>query len=539
MTDICKKIFYISFVFLVLIDIRVEACFAQISGSPFSTGVASSPVYSLSYSPDGTKLAVTNESNNSITVFNVNTSTGALSSIFCTITIPGTSGNSSPRGISFLPTLNNIFTVVTQGGGGPVFNERVRVFDTSSCSQVQVFDTIDGSNQHSGVAYNNTGTLLAASTIANGTPGVIWLLSNPSTGVLTSSTPPFAPFVTGTGVGDPEEVCFSPNGNFLAAANKTAASVSLFNVVGTNLTFNTTVSISGVTPSTSWGVKYSPSGSCLAVSGGNKVTLFSVNPSTGALTQTDQQTVTSPARGVAFSSDGAYLAVASEAASSNIAIFTVNNTTCTLTPITPLPVPPSGTAIGVQWAPLVGSNYYLAAGFSASRVAVFGYANLISSITPAPTASVVEGGYIVFSSTTSGGVLPYTAFQWFKNGSPISGATMSTYSIFPAVPGDAGNYSLRVTDFCGIQSTSPQTALSVTAKSLSVYISGSSAICYGNPTILTAIASGGVPPYSYLWSPGGQTVDNITVSTPGTYMVTVTDNNSVMAQASRTVYAVN
>jgi hypothetical protein len=56
-----------------------------------------------------------------------------------------------------------------------------------------------------------------------------------------------------------------------------------------------------------------------------------------------------------------------------------------------------------------------------------------------------------------------------------------------------------------------------------VNITGNTTICQGSSTTLTANASGGTPPYSYLWSTG-ETTENITVSAAGPYSVTVTDS---------------
>ena len=47
----------------------------------------------------------------------------------------------------------------------------------------------------------------------------------------------------------------------------------------------------------------------------------------------------------------------------------------------------------------------------------------------------------------------------------------------------------------------------------------------GQPVLLDAVVSGGLPPYSFRWSPGGQTTEDITVSAAGTYRLTVTSAN--------------
>ncbi|HIB48713.1 MAG TPA: tandem-95 repeat protein [Flavobacteriaceae bacterium] len=56
-----------------------------------------------------------------------------------------------------------------------------------------------------------------------------------------------------------------------------------------------------------------------------------------------------------------------------------------------------------------------------------------------------------------------------------------------------------------------------------------------NDGTATANASGGIPPYTYLWSPGGQTTQTITGLSDGTYTVTVTDANGCKDTTTVTV----
>ncbi len=51
----------------------------------------------------------------------------------------------------------------------------------------------------------------------------------------------------------------------------------------------------------------------------------------------------------------------------------------------------------------------------------------------------------------------------------------------------------------------------------------------------TAIATGGTPPYTYSWSPGGETTEGITGLSAGDYTVTVTDANGCTVVANTTV----
>ncbi|WP_115124295.1 Ig-like domain-containing protein, partial [Marinirhabdus gelatinilytica] len=75
----------------------------------------------------------------------------------------------------------------------------------------------------------------------------------------------------------------------------------------------------------------------------------------------------------------------------------------------------------------------------------------------------------------------------------------------------------------------PSTAVSVTATS-----TDESGPTTGDGTA-TANPSGGTPPYTYSWSPGGEITQTITGLSAGDYTVTVTDANGCMATATTTV----
>ncbi|MCC6839647.1 MAG: hypothetical protein IT230_05755, partial [Flavobacteriales bacterium] len=55
-------------------------------------------------------------------------------------------------------------------------------------------------------------------------------------------------------------------------------------------------------------------------------------------------------------------------------------------------------------------------------------------------------------------------------------------------------------------------------------ITGNLAFCTGDSTTLTAVPADGGGPFTYLWSPGGETTDSIVVTTAGSYSCQVTDN---------------
>ena len=69
------------------------------------------------------------------------------------------------------------------------------------------------------------------------------------------------------------------------------------------------------------------------------------------------------------------------------------------------------------------------------------------SITSHPSGLNVTAGASASFSVSADGTSP--SYQWYKDGSPISGATASSYSIGSAQASDAGNYSVSVFNTAG------------------------------------------------------------------------------------------
>ncbi|MFZ7144084.1 MAG: T9SS type A sorting domain-containing protein, partial [Bacteroidota bacterium] len=121
------------------------------------------------------------------------------------------------------------------------------------------------------------------------------------------------------------------------------------------------------------------------------------------------------------------------------------------------------------------------------------------------------GGTASVTVTAIGGTSPYTGTGTFTNVT-------------------AGNYTYTVSDANGC-STSTTIDL-VEPAPISATISTINTTCNLSNGSATATVINGTAPYSYLWSPGGQTTSTITSLPEGNYSVAITDNNGCTGNAS-------
>ncbi|MES2760894.1 MAG: SprB repeat-containing protein, partial [Bacteroidota bacterium] len=135
----------------------------------------------------------------------------------------------------------------------------------------------------------------------------------------------------------------------------------------------------------------------------------------------------------------------------------------------------------------------IAIGFTQTNVACFG----------GTTGSI--------SSGITGGTTPYS-YSW-SNGSTTPGITNLS----------SGVYTLTVTDAFNCSKSNTVSITQSAALTLTTSVVNESCN-YLNNGSATAIPSGGIPGYTYLWAPGGQTTSTITNQTSGTYSITITDS---------------
>ncbi len=78
----------------------------------------------------------------------------------------------------------------------------------------------------------------------------------------------------------------------------------------------------------------------------------------------------------------------------------------------------------------------------------------ISATTGFVNRTLYTGGTLSMSVKASGGGL---AYQWYKNASPIAGATTSAYSVASVTTNSAGAYSISITNGLGVATNGPAT----------------------------------------------------------------------------------
>jgi glucose/arabinose dehydrogenase len=166
-----------------------------------------------------------------------------------------------------------------------------------------------------------------------------------------------------------------------------------------------------------------------------------------------------------------------------------------------------------------------------TKQSVFMFPNCCGATDPQSVTTCAGSPASFSTGPTGSGSFTY---QWKKNGTPIAGATASTYSIASVAPGHAGSYTAVVTGACGTVETNPAT-LTVNSNVTASAPSSTSA-CLGSPASFSTTA-GGTGPFSFQWRKNGVVIPGATSATysiasvsagdAGQYSVTVTGSCGV------------
>jgi hypothetical protein len=150
--------------------------------------------------------------------------------------------------------------------------------------------------------------------------------------------------------------------------------------------------------------------------------------------------------------------------------------------------------------------------------------------TPPQSQTICAGSPVTFSVGVGG--TAGVNYQWNKGGTPITGATGSTYTIPSTGVGDAGNYTVVLSSQCGgvTPITSAVATLTVNAPPVITTPPATQVICENSPVTFSVAATGtGI---TYQWQKGGTpiagatsnsyTINSVTPADAGSYTVVVT-----------------
>jgi len=157
--------------------------------------------------------------------------------------------------------------------------------------------------------------------------------------------------------------------------------------------------------------------------------------------------------------------------------------------------------------------------------------------------SVTEGDATTFSVGKVSGSTPL-AYQWYKDGAAIDGATNATFAIDVVLAGDAGTYYVEISNATGKKATSRTAQLTTTAVPITLANEAEPAdrtILQGESTTF-AVTAAGSPVIYYQWfkdsapiagaTHASWAITNAVLSDAGLYSVTVSNRANAVASRS-------
>ena len=173
--------------------------------------------------------------------------------------------------------------------------------------------------------------------------------------------------------------------------------------------------------------------------------------------------------------------------------------------------------------------------------------NVPPSITTQPKSSTLIAGQNDTLSVTAAGTAPLS-YQWYKNGTAITGATSLTYVLTNVQPANAATYTVVVSNVTQINVTSSGAVLTVNVPpSITTQPKSSTLVVGQNDTL--SVTAAGTAPLSYQWYKNGTSIlgatsssyslTNVQTNNTGTYTVTVSNGTPPKATSTGAVLTVN
>ena len=143
------------------------------------------------------------------------------------------------------------------------------------------------------------------------------------------------------------------------------------------------------------------------------------------------------------------------------------------------------------------------------------------TLSPAPQ-SVISGSALILSAIAQG--TPAPLYQWIKDGSLISGATLSTYSLEHSTVSDSGSYQVIAWNINGTV-TSGSASVTILEPPEVTLSTGSLTLNNGDSLTLSASVTG-TPPFTFQWRKNGSPITDGTTASLSILSVQPTDTGS-------------
>ena len=152
------------------------------------------------------------------------------------------------------------------------------------------------------------------------------------------------------------------------------------------------------------------------------------------------------------------------------------------------------------------------------------------SITTQPVSRTVIAGQAASFSVVATGTAPLS-YQWMKSGTPIAGATSSSYTTPATTTADTGSqFTITVSNSAGsVTSSAATVAVSAAVVSPSITTQPASQTVTAGQTATFSTAATGTAPLSYQWMKNGTPIAGATSSTYTTPITTTADSGSQFA----------
>ena len=382
--------------------------------------------YSVTVDPSGKFAYVVNADDNSVSAYTIDSGTGVLTHVDCSVGCVGTNfaAGASPRSVAIDPT--GTFAYVANNGQGIPANYTVSAYTinsiTGALTPVNGSPFLTGGTAPRSVTIDPSGKFAyVANDGSNDVSAFTITPSGPNAGALVAAGSP----VSSGGV-HPLYVTVDPTGRFAYVANQSDDTVTAFTINTTTGVLTSAGTVAQTSGSSPVSVTVDSTGKFAYVSNSNfnNISAYTINPATGALTAfstfigraTNEVMAMTKGAPVVYTPKFAYVA---NAGSANVQAYTINSGTGALTSVGTLAAGTTPLSVAVDPS---GQFAYVANNGSAN---VSAYTINPSTGALTSVGSAVAAGTNPISVTVdSSGKFAYVA----NNGS----ANVSAYTINPS-----------------------------------------------------------------------------------------------------------